>query len=329
MPLIKLKTQNSKLKIWRLEFGVWKLRKGFTLIEILVVIGIIGILAGTTTVSFSRSQVKTRDSQRKNDLQTIKSALNLYFQQNQKYPPAASGGGVPNDYTSFNGLTPWITDLTSQYIANLPKDPSQTASNFFQNMLASIENFKLVGTVLAGGGGGGCASQAAAFAAYNTATHTIDGVSMLCYGSGYSVAPYVVFTGCSDGSTVQATATAHLGGVAPPDGVGSITMDTPGSGYTCTPTVNIGPPPGTALPPPPPPPPGPTPYATPAPATGCIVASPPTQFFYCYSVNDARTRFKLWARLENTTDPELASNSSAPCFDAGFRPLLNYCVDSD
>ena len=281
------------------------------------------MLSGITSVSYTQSQTKGRDTKRKADLQAIKSALNLYFQQNQKYPPADPL--ATTSYYSYSGGA-WIPDLSPTFMNTQPKDPAQ-AFNFWQNMLASIGNFSLISPVFAGGGGGGCSSQAAAIAAYNTTTHKIDSVSMICYGSGYSVAPYVVFTGCSDASTVQATATAHLGGAAPPDGVGSITMDTLGSGYTCTPTVNIGPPPGTAPPPPPPPPPS-TPYPLPAPAVGCGAASP-VPYYYCYTVNSARSRFKLWTRLENTNDPQVSGNSGASCYDTTPPASLNYCLDAD
>lgn len=60
--------------------------KGFTLIELLVVISIIAILMAVATVSYTNAQQKGRDNKRKSDLKAVQQALEIYFQQNGKYP---------------------------------------------------------------------------------------------------------------------------------------------------------------------------------------------------------------------------------------------------
>lgn len=52
--------------------------KGFTLIEMLVVISLIGILAALALVSFSSSQKQARDTTRKSDLRQYQTALEMY-----------------------------------------------------------------------------------------------------------------------------------------------------------------------------------------------------------------------------------------------------------
>lgn len=55
-----------------------KFLKGFTLIEMLVVISLIGILAALALVSFGASQKQARDTARKSDLKQYQTALEMY-----------------------------------------------------------------------------------------------------------------------------------------------------------------------------------------------------------------------------------------------------------
>lgn len=73
-------------------------RNGFTLIELLVVIFIIGILAGVLFPNFVGSRQRARDSRRKHDLAEIKTALRLYYNDHQSYPPSVPFGSSWGDY---------------------------------------------------------------------------------------------------------------------------------------------------------------------------------------------------------------------------------------
>jgi prepilin-type N-terminal cleavage/methylation domain-containing protein len=65
------KLKNSKTQ--KLKAG------GFTLLELLVVIGIIALLVGIATVSYGAAQKRTRDARRKADLNAMKDALEQYY----------------------------------------------------------------------------------------------------------------------------------------------------------------------------------------------------------------------------------------------------------
>ena len=96
-----------------------KLRFGFTLIEILVVISIIAILAGVGLATFSGAQKKSRDAKRKADLETIRSALEMYRADNGEYPlriDETSGWEISNDGD-------WLENLPSNYLSIKPLDP--------------------------------------------------------------------------------------------------------------------------------------------------------------------------------------------------------------
>ncbi len=71
--------------------GLSRIREGFTLIELLVVISIIGILATLIVNNLSDARARARDSKRKSELTQQKTALRLYYNDTQVYPPASSG----------------------------------------------------------------------------------------------------------------------------------------------------------------------------------------------------------------------------------------------
>ncbi len=94
------------------RLGVNKLKqknqKGFTLIELLVVIAIIGLLASVVLLALNSARQKSRDAKRLADVRQIASALELYFDTNNGYPTAASGG---------------LSALVPNYLGQLPTFP--------------------------------------------------------------------------------------------------------------------------------------------------------------------------------------------------------------
>lgn len=80
---------------------------GYTLIELLAVIAIIGILASLAAISISNATKRARDAQRQRDLSNLKTALELYAQDEGKYP----------------SLTDGLDVLKPDYIKVKPKDP--------------------------------------------------------------------------------------------------------------------------------------------------------------------------------------------------------------
>lgn len=69
-----------------------KINLGFTLIEILVTISVIGILAALALVSFGGAQKQARDTQRKSDLKQYQTALEQFSNKNNGFYPARSDG---------------------------------------------------------------------------------------------------------------------------------------------------------------------------------------------------------------------------------------------
>lgn len=68
-------------------------KKGFTLLEMLVVIGIISILISLGIASYSTAQKKARDAKRKGDIRAILNAVEQYYSIcNYAYPPNRTSG---------------------------------------------------------------------------------------------------------------------------------------------------------------------------------------------------------------------------------------------
>ena len=69
--------------------------RGFTLLEMLIVMTIISILTSVLWANFFSSLAKGRDSRRKQDLEAISRALELYYNDNKAYPTAIPGPATP------------------------------------------------------------------------------------------------------------------------------------------------------------------------------------------------------------------------------------------
>lgn len=110
---------------------IMKNNKGFTLIELLVVISIVGLMSSVVLASLSTARSRGRDAKRLADVTAIRSALQLYWLENNGTYPATSGGGGWYSYgacgnTPNQGLTGaggYIPGLAPTYIPVLPTDP--------------------------------------------------------------------------------------------------------------------------------------------------------------------------------------------------------------
>lgn len=77
--------------------------RGFTLVELVVSIAVIGILAGVVVVSYGSWRTRTAENEVKNDLKQAVASLEDYKNFNDGYPTVAAG--IPSTFTSSNNVT--------------------------------------------------------------------------------------------------------------------------------------------------------------------------------------------------------------------------------
>ncbi|MCX6816558.1 MAG: prepilin-type N-terminal cleavage/methylation domain-containing protein [Candidatus Beckwithbacteria bacterium] len=94
-------------------------KTGFTLVELLVSITILGILASIGLGVFTSAQIKSRDARRKSNLDQISKALEMYFNDYKEYPDSDTG-----NISGFTWGTSSFQDTKGTvYMVKLPKDP--------------------------------------------------------------------------------------------------------------------------------------------------------------------------------------------------------------
>lgn len=92
-------------------------RSAFTLLELLVVIGIIAVLVAIGTVSYRTAQIKARDAKRQSDLHAFQNAMEQCYSVNSfAYPAITGGGGTSITFTcpAASGPSSSVTDPTSK-----------------------------------------------------------------------------------------------------------------------------------------------------------------------------------------------------------------------
>lgn len=105
---------------------------GFTIIELIVVMVVIGILAGISIISYNGLQERTRDTERKGDVDVIAAAFENYRDEKGQYPNKAQ----IDDVTFYDGLR-----IPASAIVSPAQATSVTSSVIWANTTTDIAKY--------------------------------------------------------------------------------------------------------------------------------------------------------------------------------------------
>ena len=107
-----------------------RIRKGFTLVEILIVVIILGILAAIVIPQFTSASEDARKNSCQSLLQTIRSQVEIFkLQHGDQYPTTdGTADAAQWDWTMLTGTTTYGGQSFGPYMQQVPKNPFNNSS---------------------------------------------------------------------------------------------------------------------------------------------------------------------------------------------------------
>lgn len=108
-------------------------KQGFTIVELLIVVVVIGVLAAIVIVAYNGITASANDSKRVSDLRSLAKVIEIYKVENGGYPRCGATG--PNTTPSLSSGTAQsclADELVPNYIGAIPVDPTNSGSYIYR-----------------------------------------------------------------------------------------------------------------------------------------------------------------------------------------------------
>jgi prepilin-type N-terminal cleavage/methylation domain-containing protein len=152
----KSKVKNKQKGGWAPMVSLKRKQTGFTIVELLIVIVVIGILAGLVITTFNGIQQKGRDTERETDIKALHGQVEAYYAQNGKYPSLADMNDSTFVAANLKGLD-----------HEAFRDPKGTVYTLAANPAADVYSYATTPANCDNGANGDCTSY--------TLTATLEG----------------------------------------------------------------------------------------------------------------------------------------------------------
>lgn len=125
---------NKNLKIFQ---------RGFSIVELLIVIAIIGLLGSLILVQMQAGRARGRDAEREQEIKSLQNALALYIVNTGKYPPS-NQTLFPYAAATLTGSDPVSQDLRNAGALNqVPTDPTNAGNFVYQYSSADGSTYEI------------------------------------------------------------------------------------------------------------------------------------------------------------------------------------------
>lgn len=119
-------------------------RRGFSLLELIIVMSILALLAGTVAPRLSSQLTAARDARRLTDAQTVRKAIEQYYEDTGAYPVANQNGSFGGWDVSHDGN--FISVLVDEgYLAETVVDPVNDNTFHFRYYVYNQGSYGCVG----------------------------------------------------------------------------------------------------------------------------------------------------------------------------------------
>jgi prepilin-type N-terminal cleavage/methylation domain-containing protein len=141
---ISLILHNATLVMWakHTHLSSQNTRRGFTIVELLIVIVVIGILAAITIVAYNGVQSRARFSKMQSDIRTLQNYIEAYNATNGSYP--STGGNWKYQRQDGNSFIPGLVPGITSSIPSITDGPTGGITNNTYVYNSNGTNYKLI-----------------------------------------------------------------------------------------------------------------------------------------------------------------------------------------